>query len=224
MEGNGREAKERGSFSWERFLRLPVVGIVRNLSLDEVVQVLPLFQGAGLTTIEITMNTPEAEEIIRSAIHRHGGSLNIGAGTVCNMGDLKRALEAGAQFIVTPTIDEQVISACVRSNVPIFPGAFTPTEIYKAWALGASMVKLFPAASLGPGYVKEMKGPFNQIKLLPTGGVNLDNGLEFLSAGAAGLGMGSQLFNKKWISGKNWEALAKNFEHVVRKLNVRQVL
>src|SRR5260221_14223033 len=101
------------------------------------------------------MNTPDAEEIIRSAIQRHGGSLNIGAGTVCNMGDLKRALEAGAQFIVTPTIDEQGISACVESNGPIFPGAFTPTEIYKAWSLGASMVKLFPGAALGPGDIKE---------------------------------------------------------------------
>jgi 2-dehydro-3-deoxyphosphogluconate aldolase/(4S)-4-hydroxy-2-oxoglutarate aldolase len=224
METDMKDATKANSFSWEQFLRLPLVGIVRNIPLDEVVQVLPLYQGAGLTTIEITMNSPDAEEIIRTAIHRHGGGLNIGAGTVCNMGDLKRALEAGAQFIVTPTIGGQIISACVRSNVPIFPGAFTPTEIYKAWALGASMVKLFPAAALGPGYIREMKGPFNQIKLLPTGGVNLENGIEFLRAGAAGVGMGSQLFNKKWISGKNWEALAKNFEHVVRKLNVRQVL
>src|SRR5260221_11040813 len=117
MESNGRDAKERGSFSWERFLRLPVVGIVRKLPLDEVVHVLPLFQGAGLTTIEITMNTPDAEEIIRSAIQRHGGSLNIGAGTVCNMGDLTRALKAGAQFIVTPTIDERAIRACVQTHV-----------------------------------------------------------------------------------------------------------
>src|SRR5260221_5425415 len=128
MESNGRDAKERGSFPWERFLRLPVVGIVRNLSLDEVVQVLPLFQGAGLTTIEITMNTPDAEEIIRRAIHRHGGSLNIGAGTVCNMGDLKKALEAGSQLIVIPTVHEEVISACVPNHVPLLSRAFTPPE------------------------------------------------------------------------------------------------
>jgi 2-dehydro-3-deoxyphosphogluconate aldolase/(4S)-4-hydroxy-2-oxoglutarate aldolase len=212
---------EKEVFSWERFLALPVVGILRNLPVEQVIQILPVYQRAGLTTVEITMNSPHAEDIIRYAIEHHGGTLNIGAGTVCNMQDLEKALRAGAQFIVSPMIDEDVINTCVKTHVPVFPGALTPTEIYRAWAAGASMVKIFPATSLGPAFIKEMKGPFNQIKLLPTGGVNLDNCNDFLNAGAAGLGIGSQLFEKKFIDAKNWEALSNHFEQFVKKINAR---
>lgn len=206
-------------FSWENFLKIPIVGIVRNLLDEEVIQILSLYESAGLNTIEITMNTPNAKDLIRYAKDHFFKKLNVGAGTVCNLADLEVALEAGAQFIVTPIVNRAVINQCVQKKIPIFCGAFTPTEIYTAWELGADMVKIFPATSLGPSYIKEIKGPLNQIKLLPTGGVNVDNCLEFLTAGSAGLGIGSQLFNVSYIREKNWKALSEHFALFVNKIN-----
>ena len=207
------------SFSWELFKKAPVVGVVRHLSLEEVSSILPLYHKTGLTTIEITMNTPGAEDIIRYALEHFPDGLNIGAGTVVTKDDLDKALVAGAQFIVTPIIDKKIIRACVKKGVPIFPGAFTPSEIYKAWSWGAAMVKVFPATSLGPGYIKDLKAPLNMLKLLPTGGVSLDNMVNFLAAGADGLGIGSQLFDKNLVKEENWEGLQKHFHEFVNKLN-----
>ena len=208
------------TFSWELFQKAPIVGIVRNVSLADVIRILPIFREAGLTTIEITMNTPGAEEIIRFALENESDGLNIGAGTVCTKDDLKLALDAGAQFIVTPIIDKKVIKYCVKKEIPIFPGAFTPTEIYNAWSLGANMVKIYPATSLGPEYIKDLKAPMNQLKLLPTGGVGLNNMSDFFKAGANGLGIGGQLFDKKLILDKNWGGLKAHFQQFVSKLPV----
>lgn len=198
-------------FSWPQFTKVPVIGIVRGLTFDEIVKILPVYISAGLTTIEITMNTASAKEIIRYAVDNYAGKLNIGAGTVCNEKDLKEAIQAGAQFIVTPILNSKVIKECVKTGVPIFPGAFTPTEIYQAWEQGASMVKVYPATSLGPDYIKDVKAPLNQIKLLPTGGVALENMSAFMKAGADGLGIGGQLFNKELIKSQNWDALETHF-------------
>lgn len=210
----------KNTFSWELFQKVPIVGIVRNVSLEDLIQILPIFREAGLTTIEITMNTPGAEEMISYALEKESDGLNIGVGTVCTKEDLSLALDAGAQFIVTPIINKKVIKSCVKKGVPIFPGAFTPTEIYNAWILGADMVKIYPATSLGPEYIKDLKAPMNQLKLVPTGGVSLDNMSDFIKAGANGLGIGGQLFDKKLIQEKNWEGLKLHFQQFVGKLIV----
>lgn len=207
-------------FSWELFSKVPIIGIVRNLSFEDVKQILPIYFDAGLTNIEITMNTMDAQEMIRYALDRYSSAMNIGAGTVCNEDDLNKALDAGARFIETPIINENVIQQCVDKNIPIFPGAFTPSEIYKAWSMGGSMIKIFPASIVGPGYITELKGPLNQIKLLPTGGVILDNIQSFQKAGADGFGVGSQLFNKTLIKEKNWEGLKTHFQKFVKKVNL----
>ncbi|QNF32816.1 bifunctional 4-hydroxy-2-oxoglutarate aldolase/2-dehydro-3-deoxy-phosphogluconate aldolase [Adhaeribacter swui] len=199
-------------FSAERFNQMPLVGIIRNISPEAIQQILPLYLEAGFTTIEITMNTPGVDAMIAQALEQYSDRLNVGAGTVCNTQDLKKALAAGAQFIVTPIIDKKVIRACAEQNIPIFPGAYTPTEIYRAWSLGATMVKVYPATALGPEYIKDVKAPLNQIKLMPTGGVNLANLASFLKAGADGFGIGSQLFDKKMIQEEDWQALKAHFE------------
>ena len=206
-------------FSWNGFSKVPIVGIIRNLSFDTIEKILPIYLSAGLTTIEITMNTQAAEEIIRFAADKYKGQLNVGAGTVCNTDELDLAIRAGSQFIVTPILDPDVVRACVSKNIPVFPGAYTPTEIYQAWKLGASMVKVYPATSLGPEYIKDVKAPLNKIKLLPTGGINLDNIQTFIKAGADGLGIGSQLFDKTLIKDENWEGLELHFKQYVSKLN-----
>ncbi len=203
-------------FSWDSFFKVPVVGIIRGLSFDDIRQILPVYVSSGLTTIEITMNTASAKDIIRYAADSFSGKLNVGAGTVCNEKDLDEALSAGAGFIVTPIISEAVIRSCVKQGVPIFPGAFTPTEIYHAWELGASMVKVYPATSLGSAYIKDVKAPLNQIKLMPTGGINKDNIEEFIKAGADGFGVGGQLFDKKSIENKDWVSLENHFKEFVK--------
>ena len=206
-------------FSWNGFSKVPIVGIIRNLSFDTIEKILPIYLSAGLTTIEITMNNQAAEEIIRFAADKYKGQLNVGAGTVCNTDELDLAIRAGSQFIVTPILDPDVVRACVSKNIPVFPGAYTPTEIYQAWKLGASMVKVYPATSLGPEYIKDVKAPLNKIKLMPTGGINLDNIQTFIKAGADGLGIGSQLFDKTLIKDENWEGLELHFKQYVSKLN-----
>jgi 2-dehydro-3-deoxyphosphogluconate aldolase/(4S)-4-hydroxy-2-oxoglutarate aldolase len=205
-------------FSWDLFNRMPVIGIIRNMSLDDFMQVLPLFTDVGLSTIEITMNTPNAEELIRYAVENHQGKLNVGAGTVCKKNDLKKALDAGAQFIVTPIVRKKLIRYCIEHEIPIFPGAFSPTEIYKAWTWGAPMIKVFPAKTLGPDYIRDVKAPLDQVKLLPTGGIGLDNIESFKKAGADGFGVGGPLFKKDLIKEKDWSGLKQHFASFVDRV------
>ena len=202
---------DRSIFSWELFDKMPVVGIIRNLTVADINFVLPIYKQAGFTTIEITLNTPEALSVISSLALEYKGELNVGAGTVCTMDDLTAAITAGANFIVTPIFKAEVVKKCVSMEVPIFPGAFSPTEIYEAWELGASMVKLYPASVVGPAYVSAVLAPLNKIKLMPTGGIHLSNMLAFMKAGATSLGIGSELFDKKIIQKRDSEAMLNHF-------------
>lgn len=202
------------AFSAEQFAKVPIVGIIRNLGPEEVEAVLPIFVEAGLTTVEITMNTSGAADLIRNALNLYAGRLNVGAGTVRTDADLDAALTAGAQFIVTPTLNEAIIRRCVDQNIPVFPGAFTPTEIEQAWTLGATMVKVYPAGVLGPDYIRDVKAPLADVKLLPTGGIGAENLSAFLKAGADGVGMGGQLFDKSMIKNRDWDGLKRHFDHV----------
>jgi 2-dehydro-3-deoxyphosphogluconate aldolase/(4S)-4-hydroxy-2-oxoglutarate aldolase len=204
-------------FSWELFNRIPVVGILRNVAIEDVKVLAGFYQESGLTTIEVTMNSAGAAEMISHLSGTYSGKLNIGAGTVCTMADLDEALSAGATFVVTPIVNEEVIKTCVAKDIPVFPGAFTPTEIYKAWSLGAEMIKVFPATQLGATYIKDVLAPLPQVKLIPTGGVSLENFADFLKAGAKGLGMGSTLFPQQLIKEKNWEELENLFAKLVEK-------
>lgn len=209
---------EKDLFSWNRFYSMPLIGIMRGIPPDDIARILPVYHDAGLTSVEITMNSPGCEESIRNAVAAYGGKINVGAGTVCTEEDLEKALQAGARFIVTPIVNFKVIERCKRSGTPIFAGAFTPTEMFNAWAAGADMVKVFPATMDGINYLKAVRGPLPQIKLLPTGGVDLDNCAAFMHAGASGLGIGSQLFHKNHIQNKDWSALSAHFALFTQKL------
>ena len=208
------------SFSWALFDKLPIVGIIRNLSVEEINFVLPIYKEAGFTTVEITLNTPEALTVIQTLAKQYKGELNVGAGTVCTVNDLTEAVNAGANFIVTPILQVEVVKKCVSMNVPIFPGAFTPTEIYEAWALGASMVKLYPASVVGPAYVSAVLAPLNKVKIMPTGGIHLSNMLAFMKAGSAALGVGSELFDKKIIQKRDTEAMLAHFKLFAQQMQL----
>ncbi|WP_295676088.1 bifunctional 4-hydroxy-2-oxoglutarate aldolase/2-dehydro-3-deoxy-phosphogluconate aldolase [uncultured Mucilaginibacter sp.] len=197
------------TFSFDLFDQMPVVGIMRNIPDEHIEDIAGVYCRSGLTNLEITMNSPNAEQNISLLADLYGDKLNIGAGTVCSMTDLEKALNAKAQFIVTPIINEEVIKTCVTEKIPIFPGAYTPSEIYKAWSLGASMIKLFPAGDLKPGYIKEILAPLSFVSLMPTGGVNLENFTNYFQQGAKGVGVGSQLFPKDVIRSQDWKALGQ---------------
>jgi 2-dehydro-3-deoxyphosphogluconate aldolase/(4S)-4-hydroxy-2-oxoglutarate aldolase len=128
----------------------------------------------------------------------------IGAGTVLNLELLEKALAAGAAFTVTPVVNVDVIAECVRRKIPVFPGAYSPTEILRAWELGATMVKVFPAETLGPSYIKAIKAPLPQMKLMPTGGVDLKTLAAYKKAGADGFGVGGPLFDRARVEAGDW--------------------
>ena len=204
-------------FSWTKFYAMPIIGIMRNIPEKYTEIVLSAFYNSGFTTVELTMNSAGFEDGLKTTLDLFKGKLNIGAGTVCNMQDFERAVSLGAQFIVTPILDENIISACRENKIPVFPGAYTPTEIYKAWKTGADMVKVFPATAQALDYIKAVKGPFPDIKLLPTGGINLENCIDFLKAGASGLGVGSGLFNPSLIQ-KSQDELQEHFSAFSEKI------
>jgi len=203
----------KNEFKADKFDEMPVIGILRNVPLPDIEAILPFYIKAGFTNLEVTMNSNGAEETIRHLSENYP-SLNIGAGTVCDKNDLKRAVKAGASFIVTPVVDEKVIKKCVKWGIPIFPGAFSPLEIYTASKYGATGVKVFPANHLGPSYIKDVLAPFQHLKLYPTGGVNLENISAYFKAGAKGLGMGGTLFLGSLMETKDYENLGLHFEKV----------
>ena len=176
---------------------------------------------AGFHTLEVTWNSPGVQDTIRHLIHEFGEDLQIGAGTILSHDDMERALNAGARFIVTPIVDAGVITASVDHRIPIFPGAYTPTEIHHAWRLGATAVKLFPAEIGGLAYVKSVLAPLSSVPVLPTGGVSPENVLDFLAAGVFGVGMGSQLFPKAYLQTKNWTALTSYLGQLQHKITSR---
>tara|TARA_A100001037_G_scaffold239016_1_gene218497 strand:- start:1451 stop:2089 length:639 start_codon:yes stop_codon:yes gene_type:complete len=199
-------------FNENSFHQLPLVVILRGFDLEQACAIVRACQAGGLTTLEITMNSQAPETQIQEAIQVSGGRMNIGAGTVTSPSKLESALGAGASFIVTPTLDSSLVSTCRTERVPIFPGAWTPTEIHQAWDAGAHMVKVFPSHIHGPKYIKALRGPFPDIPLMPTGGVNLDTIGDYLKAGASGFGIGSPVLNPERIRAKDWAWLTDQVE------------
>lgn len=197
------------NFSWEKFHSFPVVGILRGFDIETVLALTEVAHVAGLTTIEVTMNTDGATEQIRALCDATQGRMNIGAGTVTSPEELGAALGAGASFVVTPVFSPDVVATCKSRGIPVFPGALTPTEVWAAAAAGADIVKLFPASQMGPGYLKTLLAPLSNLRLMAVGGVSLDTAGAFMAAGAVGLGVGSPLFNRQRMAARDWEWLAE---------------
>lgn len=205
-------------FKESLFKKIPIIGILRGYTEVEVLSIIQIYKEVGFTNIEVTMNTPTALPILQAVNEQFGDDLNVGMGTVCSLEETKKAIAAGAQFIVSPITNEASIALCKEQGVPIFPGAFSPSEIYHAWQLGAKMVKVFPSGLLGPIFIKEVLAPMNDIALMPTGGVNLTNIMEYHTAGAKAFGVASLLFDKQLIQAKQWLELKHKMQVVRNKL------
>lgn len=198
-----------------------LVPVVRASSADEAMQVIEAIKAGGVNVLEITMTVPGAVRVIEKVADKYGSDVLVGAGTVLDPETARACLLAGAQFIVSPALNLDTISLCHRYSAPICPGVLTPTEVITAWSAGVDFVKVFPCGSVGgASYVKNLKGPFPQVKIIPTGGVSLKTAADFIAAGASALGVGTDLVNIKAIREGNPQIVtdaAKQYIEIIRE-------
>ncbi len=204
----------------DRILEGGIVAVVRSESSEPLVNVIRALAEGGVTAAEVTFTVPDAVEVIRQVRREVGDAVVLGAGTVLDPETARAAILAGAEYIVAPTVNLDVIRLCRRYDKVVMPGAFSPTEVLTAWEAGADVVKVFPADVGGPSYLKALRGPLPQIRLMPTGGVDLTTAENFLKAGACCLGVGSALVDPKAISSNDFARirdLAAQYAAVVRQ-------
>jgi len=187
-----------------------IVPVVRASSPDAALRAVEAIANGGIRSAEITMTVPGAVGVLEKLAGRFGGKLLLGAGTVLDPETARACLLAGAEFIVSPCLKPATIEMAKRYSKPVFPGALTPTEVLTAWEAGADAVKVFPCGNVGGAkYIKALKGPFPQIQLIPTGGVNLETIGDFLKAGACAVGVGGELVDASLIQQSRFDALTE---------------
>ena len=198
-----------------------LVPVVRASSADEAMQVIEAIKAGGVNVLEITMTVPGAVRVIEKVADKYGSEVLVGAGTVLDPETARACLLAGAQFIVSPALNLETIDLCHRYSAPVCPGVLTPTEVVTAWSAGADFVKVFPCGSVGgASYIKNLKGPLPQIRMIPTGGVSLKTAADFIKAGANALGVGTDLVDVKAIRAGDAAVVterAKQFLEIVRE-------
>jgi len=193
-----------------------VVAILRRTAPSAAVATAEALAAGGIPTLEVTCDSPGAADMIGAISRALGDRVLVGAGTVLDAATAQAALDVGARFLVSPHVDADLVRSFASRGVPWIPGAFTATEVLLAWRAGATLVKLFPAGSVGPGYIKDLLGPLRDIPLLPTGGVTLDNAADFLAAGAWGLGMGSALVSPQLVAAGRFDELQDRARRLIR--------
>lgn len=204
----------------QRLVASGIVAVIRAPSGELLVEVAEALLAGGVEVMEVTFTVPGAIRVVERVAERLGDRILLGAGTVLDAETARAALLAGAEFIVSPSTNLEVIQLCRRYDKIVLPGAFTPTEVVTAWQAGADIVKIFPADVGGPNYLKALRGPLPQVRLLPTGGVDLNTAADFLRAGACALGVGGSLVESKAVQQgdmKRIESLAKQFVAIVQK-------
>jgi 2-dehydro-3-deoxyphosphogluconate aldolase/(4S)-4-hydroxy-2-oxoglutarate aldolase len=205
----------------QRILDCGIVAVVRSPDSRQLVEVTRALADGGVSVVEITFSVPGALDVVRQVREALGDRVLLGAGTVLDPETARAALLAGAEYIVAPTVNLDVIRLCRRYDKLVMPGAFTPTEILAAWEAGADVVKVFPADVLGPAFFKAVRAPLPQVRLMPTGGVDLTTAAAFLKAGACCLGVGGQLVEPKAVAERNFDRirdLARQYVAVVQQV------
>ena len=211
----------------QRIRDVGVIPVVRASSAEEAIQVVDAIKAGGVLVLEITMTVPGAVQVIEQLTERFGDEATVGAGTVLDPETARACIDAGARFVVSPALNLDSIAFCHQLDVPVMPGALTPTEIVTAWNAGADFVKVFPCGALGSAsYIKSLKAPLPQIELVPTGGVTLATAASFIQAGAAAIGVGADLVDIKAIRTGHPEkaiAAARGSVEAVRSARMRSV-
>jgi len=192
-----------------------IVAVIRLKDPARVRGVVDALAAGGVRALEVTMTVPRAVDLIRELAPTMPDGFLLGAGTVTDAATARAVIDAGAAFIVGPVFRPDVIAACHDRDVPAIPGCFSPTEILAAHEAGADLVKVFPATALGPAFIRDVRAPLPQVKLVPTGGVTIENAGEWIRAGAAAVGVGSALLDNKAIDSGRFEVITANAQRVV---------
>jgi 2-dehydro-3-deoxyphosphogluconate aldolase / (4S)-4-hydroxy-2-oxoglutarate aldolase len=204
----------------ERVRQTGIVAVIRAASGDLLVDVAEALLAGGVDVMEVTFTVPQAHQVLARLAERLGSKILLGAGTVLDPETARIALLSGAEFIVSPVVNLDVIRMCRRYDKLAMPGALTPTEVLTAWEAGADVVKIFPSDVAGPAYLKALGGPLPQVRMMPTGGVNLETAAAFLGAGAFALGIGGSLVDPKAVAAGDLskiESLARQYVDIVRR-------
>lgn len=199
-----------------------MIAIIRGVPEERVQSIAQALADGGIKFLEVTLNMEGAIHAICRLKETFADRLKIGAGTVLNVDMAKEALKAGAEYIVSPNLDDQLVKYGIEKNVDVWPGTMTPTEMYKAYQLGAKAVKVFPASTLGAKYIKEVKAPLNQIDMIATGGVHVNNIADFLKNGAIAVGIGGNLVDQQLVAQNHFEEIKKRaqiFVECVKKVD-----
>ena len=211
--------KNASGFDLVRFKKYAALGIIRGASLNSIQGLLTACVLGGLKFVELTLNSKGALPLIELASNEFADDICIGAGTVVTLLDATQAVNAGAKFIVSPTLNIDVASFCNEKKIAYFPGALSPTEIEQSWVSGATMVKVFPASHMGPDYFRSILGPFDQILLMAVGGINSLNAVQYLQAGASALAIGGSIFTPERIKSKEFGIIQKEVCEFVSVIN-----
>jgi 2-dehydro-3-deoxyphosphogluconate aldolase / (4S)-4-hydroxy-2-oxoglutarate aldolase len=195
-----------------------VVAVIRAQSKDQLKGLTEALLAGGVPAIEVTMTTPKAIAGIEMLVDHFGDKAVVGVGTVIDPGTASAAIAAGAQFVVSPVFDEQIVATVLRAGRIMVPGAFTPTEILRAWSAGADVVKVFPSTALGPQYFKDILAPMPQLRLTPTGGCDAKNAADWIKAGAVFVGAGSSLVTKDALAKHDWASVTANAKAFVETI------
>jgi len=204
-----------------RIINSGVVAVIRAPSGELLADVAQSLLAGGVEAMEVTFTVPGAARVLEKVADLLGDKVVLGAGTVLDPETARTAILAGAEFLVAPTVNLPTIELCLRYGKVMMPGALTPTEIITAWQAGADVVKIFPSELTGPGYLKAIRAPLPQVRLMPTGGVNLQTAADFLRAGACALGIGGSLVEPKAIANRDFariESLARQYVEIVRQV------
>ena len=202
-----------------RIAEAGLVAVIRAESPEEAVRTVGALVEGGVRVVELTFTTPDVDTALREARNVHGDSVLIGAGTVRTIEQVELAYESGAQFLVAPNLREKVLEAMLSTGLPSIPGVFTPSEVAIALDAGADTVKLFPASSGGIGHLKALLGPFPELRVLPTGGIDLINLSTWLRAGAVAVGVGGELCSRALIKEGRWDTIAEHAREFARVVN-----
>ncbi len=197
-------------------LKIPIIGIVRGIPALFFKELMTTSFSLGLQAIEITMNTADAEEIVSTCRPLVPQGHLLGMGTICNVQEAKRAIDAGAMFLVTPNLNIEIIKLAQDHDIPVVAGALTPTEVYTAWHAGADLIKIFPCRSMGGArYIRDLLGPFNGAPLVPVGGVDAESLKDYFAAGATAVGVGPALFGKQALAQQDIQAVQFNIKNFI---------
>ena len=208
----------------KRIIESKVVAIIRMDKSDKVISVAEAMIEGGIVSLEITMTTPNALQIIKELSDNYGSNVLIGVGSIVDAETAIKAIEAGAKYIISPIFKKEIVEASHKLDIPAIPGCYTPTEIFTAQEAGADIVKVFPADQLGTNYMKAIKAPMPQLNVMPTGGVTLTNAGSWINAGACAVAVGSNLLDKAAIEENNFGKITANAELIIENIiNRREV-